>query len=350
MRIVVTGATGNVGTSVVDALVAEDAVESVTGIARRVPAAVTAPKTEWVSADVFRDPLVEHLSGADAVIHLAWAIQPSRDRERTHTTNVTGSRRVFEATAEAGVPALIHASSVGAYSPAGSKTGPVEETWPTGGVPSSFYSVDKAACERLLDEVERAHPDLRVVRLRPALIFKRGAGGEIRRLFAGPLLPRRVVRPRRIPLLPWIRGLRIQAVHTADVADAYRRVALGDARGAFNIAADPVLDAATLAAALGAHPIELPAKPVRAAAAASWKLRLQPTPPGWVDMGIAVPLLSTRRARTELGWEPEHDARDAIRELFTGMADAAGEPTPALRSDDSLRHRAGELFRGTPRP
>jgi nucleoside-diphosphate-sugar epimerase len=350
MRIVVTGATGNVGTSVLEALGADDAVESIVGIARRVPAAVTAPKTDWVSSDVARDPLVEHLRGADAVIHLAWAIQPSRDRERTRSTNVTGSRRVFEATAEAGVPALIHASSVGAYSPAGGETGPVDETWPTEGVPSSFYSVDKAACERLLEEFERAHPDVRVARLRPALIFKRGAGGEIRRLFAGPLLPRRLVRPRRIPLLPWIRGLRMQAVHTADVADAYRRVALGDSSGAFNIAADPVLDGDTLAAALDARPIELPAGPIRAAAAASWRLRLQPTPPGWVDMGTSVPLLSTRRARAELGWKPEHDARDAVRELLVGMADAAGEPTPALKSDDSLRHRAGELFRGTPRP
>jgi nucleoside-diphosphate-sugar epimerase len=349
MRIAITGATGNVGTSVVDALAADDRVESIVGIARRRPDGPAPAKTDWVGADIVSDPLAAHFEGAGAVIHLAWAIQPSRDRARTRAINVSGSRRVFDAAVEAGVPALIHASSVGAYSPAGATTDPVDESWPTDGVPSSFYSVDKAACERILDDVEAANPELRVVRLRPALIFKPGAGSEIRRLFAGPLVPKRLLRPDRIPLLPWVRGLRMQTVHSADVADAYRRAALGDGRGAFNLAADPILDGPTAAAAVDARLVELPAAPVRAAADLSWKLRLQPTPAGWVDMGLAVPMLDSGRARSELGWAPDHDARDTLRELLTGIAEGAGEPTPPLTGADSIRRRLRELIAGTPR-
>src|SRR3954451_7306996 len=110
MRVVVTGASGNVGTSVLEALGAEPQVREIVGIARRVPE-VEMPKVEWVGADVAEDAREPIFEGADAVIHLAWAIQPSRDEAVTERINVEGSRRVFKATAAAGVPALIHASS-----------------------------------------------------------------------------------------------------------------------------------------------------------------------------------------------------------------------------------------------
>ena len=350
MKVVVTGATGNVGTSVLAALAGDDRVDEIVGIARRLPAGPAPAKTTWVTADVTSDDLRPHFLGADAVIHLAWAIQPSRDRERTRRVNVEGSRRVFAATAESGVPSLVHASSVGAYSPAAAHEPQVDESWPTGGITSSFYSVDKSGCERLLDETEAEHPDLRVVRLRPALIFKRQAGSEIRRLFAGPLLPKRLLKPGMLPVLPWIRGLRVQTVHSDDVGEAYRLAALGNARGAFNIAATPILDGPTVANLAGARLLELPYPLVRLAADASWLLRLQPTPAGWVDMGTSVPMLSTSRAREELDWEPRHDARETFVELLEGIAEGAGEPTPPLTADDPLRGRLEELVRGTPRP
>ena len=101
MRIVITGATGNVGTSLVASLVADPRVSEIVGIARRAPR-LEAPRTRWVAADVRSADLTGLFRGADAVVHLAWLIQPSRDEATTHSVNVTGSRRVFEAAAEAG--------------------------------------------------------------------------------------------------------------------------------------------------------------------------------------------------------------------------------------------------------
>jgi UDP-glucose 4-epimerase len=344
MRIAIVGATGNVGTSVIDALGRDDSVESIVGIARRVPA-VRLPKVEWRPADVTRDDLGPALEGADCVIHLAWLIQPGRDQALLDAANVEGSARVFHAAADAGVRSLVYASSVGAYSP-GPKDRRVDESWPTDGIPTAYYARQKAAVERLLDRFEREVPDIRVVRLRPALIFKREAASEIRRLFVGPLLPSPLLRRGLIPVVPRVDRLAFQAVHSHDVGEAYRLAAVGDARGAFNIAADPVLDSAALATALGARKLPLPAGALRAAASLSWRLRLQPTEPGWIDMARAVPLMSSERARVELGWAPRHGADDALLELLDGIRERAAFPTPPLarRAGGSLR--AGELATG----
>jgi UDP-glucose 4-epimerase len=344
MRVVVTGATGNVGTSVLRALVHETRVESIVGLARRRPEMVW-PKTSWVEADVSRDDLRPHFEGADAVVHLAWLIQPSRDLATLRATNVDGSTRVFHAAGSAGVGALVYASSVGAYSP-GPKDRRVDESWPTGGVASSFYSRHKAEVESQLDRFEREFPTVRTVRLRPGLIFKREAAAEIRRYFAGPFLPGSLLRRPLIPIVPDVDGLRFQAVHSHDVGHAYRLALVGEVSGAFNIAAEPVLDPRELADLLKARAVRVPQAALRAAADLTWRLRLQPSPPGWVDMALQAPLMDVTRAREELGWEPRHSSRQALMDLLHGMRDGSGVETPPLapRAGGPLRVR--ELMTG----
>jgi len=323
----------------------DERVEEIVGIARRLPG-WRPPRTRWVAADVARDDLRPVFDGADAVIHLAWLIQPSRDDAELERVNVGGSRRVFEAAADAGAKALVHASSVGVYSP-GPKDRAVGESWPRDGIPSLFYSRHKAAAEHALDELEGR---LRIVRLRPGLIFKREAGPEIRRLFAGPLLPARLLRPGLIPILPLPDRLVVQCVHGDDVGEAYRMAALSqEASGAYNIAADPVLYPEDLARFFGAKRVRVPEAPVRALAAATWRAHLQPAPPGWVDLGLEVPVMDTRRAREQLGWSPRHDSRAALSELLAGMREPAGLDTPPLapRAGGPLRVR--ELLTGAGR-
>jgi UDP-glucose 4-epimerase len=345
MRVVVVGATGNVGTSVLRALADDPEVESVLGLVRRVPR-MRFPKTEWGQVDVARsEDLAERFAGADAVVHLAWLIQPGRDLEVLHAVNVEGSRRVFQAAVDGGVPALVYASSVGAYAP-GPKDRAVDESWPTTGIETSTYSRQKAEVERILDRVEEEAPSLRAVRLRPGLIFKRDAASEIRRLFAGPFLPSPLVRPGLIPVVPGEPRLVFQAVHSLDVGEAYRLAVKGDARGAFNIAADPVLDPERLASMLGARRVRLPGRALRAGAAATWRLRLQPSEPGWVDMALNVPVMDCTRAREELGWRPRHTSVEALRELLEGIREGAGIDTPPLAPGTGGPMRIREVLTG----
>ena len=98
MRVVVVGASGNIGTSVVQALAADEQVTSILGLARRVPA-WRADKTEWARADIGTDDLRPLFHRADAVVHLAWRFQPTHDPVQTWRTNVLGGIRVFRAVA-----------------------------------------------------------------------------------------------------------------------------------------------------------------------------------------------------------------------------------------------------------
>jgi nucleoside-diphosphate-sugar epimerase len=344
VRVVVTGASGNVGTSLLQALAADDAVESVVGIARRRPR-LEIPKTEWATADVAGSDLVRLFRGASAVVHLAWLIQPSRDQALLRRVNVDGSARVFRAVSEARVPVLVHASSIGAYSP-GPKNRAVDESWPTGGVRTNDYSQQKVEVERRLDLFEREQPEIRVVRLRPALIFKRESATEQRRLFAGPFVPGSLLRPGVIPFVPDIPGLSFQAVHSYDIGEAYRLAVVREVRGAFNIAAPPVLDTTSVARLLQARTFRLSARAVRALASLAYHARLSPLPADWLDMGLAAPLLDTTRARDELGWTPQHSGEEAIADLLAGLRDAAGLDTPPLSPQTSGPARIRELVTG----
>lgn len=330
MRVVITGATGNCGTALLRRLAEEPAVDEIVGVARR-PPRWTPAKTTWRAADIGTDDLVPALTGADVVVHLAWQMQPSHDLAQLLRTNLLGSRRVFEAAAASGVRSLVYASSVGAYSPGpADRDRHVDESWPTDGIPTSRYSKEKAAVERLLDHVEQRHPELRVVRIRPCLIFQRAMGAEAHRFFIGPLLPRSLVRPDLLPVLPMPAAIRAQAVHADDIAEVYRLAVLRHVRGAFNISNDPPLTPAVIASLFGAKHVPIPGRVARAAVSAAWYARLVPVDAGWIDLGLQAPLLDSTRARNELGWTPTVSGTDALLELVKGIQDGAGLQTPAL--------------------
>jgi UDP-glucose 4-epimerase len=334
MRVVVFGATGNVGTSVVEALVQQNEVDSIVGAARRRPD-WHPDKTTWLRADVTTSDLSAVLDGADAVVHLAWAFQPTHDPAATWRVNVVGSDRVFEAVARAGVPILVYASSVGAYSPFSESPCDeklrVDESWPTHGWSPAAYCREKAYVERLLDRFELEHPECRVVRMRPCFLFKPEAAPEQRRIFAGPLLPERLAGRLRLPFVPELSGLSFQAMHTADAAAAYAQAVRSDVRGAFNLAADPIVDGETLTASLGGKAVRVPVAPVRAVLAGAWHARLAPVAPDLFDFVLRMPLMDTSRAQAELGWRPVHSSIEAIDAFRAGLRCGNGFPTPPLQ-------------------
>jgi UDP-glucose 4-epimerase len=331
MRIVVTGATGNIGSALLRALSHHENHEVVAVVRRTVAQPVGVGTVEWVQADLSQDcvpRLTEAFRRADAVVHLVWGFQPSHDVAYLERLGVGGTRQVAEAVASAGAPHLVHLSSIGAYSP---RTGPapVDEGYPTDGIPGSPYSAHKSAAERVLDAFEAEHPDTVVTRIRPGIVGQRSAGSALLRYGLPALVP--AVALRAVPVLPLDRRLAIPMVHADDVADAILRVLTLRAGGAFNLAAPTPITVAHLAAALGARHVQVPASVVRRAAELSWRAHLQPVDPGWIDMAYQVPLLDTARAESVLGWEARADAPEVLEEVVAGMRSRASDATAPLR-------------------
>lgn len=338
LTVAVTGATGNVGTALLRQL-SRTAVAQVRGLSRRRPPDV-APYAgvAWSHTDLGTPEsatvLGSLLTGADAVVNLAWALQPGREPERLRQVNVEGTRRVLQAAGAAGVRHVVHVSSLGAYAP-GPPHQAVTEDWPTTGVPSSQYSRDKVEVEQLVREFAAAHPDVTVTVVRPTLVLQADAASEIGRYFLGPLplAAARVVPgsiASKLPL-PLPGDLHLGLVHADDVADALSRILDRRAGGAFNLSADPAMDADAIARALGTVRVPVPAPVLRAGLAAAFAAHLVPTEPGWLDIALGVPLLDSTRARQVLGWDPQHRGNRMLPEFVAALGRGAGADGPLLR-------------------
>jgi nucleoside-diphosphate-sugar epimerase len=335
VRIVITGASGNLGTALLRRLAADADTHQVVGVVRRplVDAGPPYDAVDWVGVDLAEPDahaqLAPAMAGADAVVHLAWGFQPSHNIAYLDRVGLAGTNAVVSAADAAGVPHLVHLSSLGAYSP-GRDDDPVDESWPTEGIDSLAYSKEKVAAERLLDAYQAEHPDgMTVTRIRPALVVQRDAGSALLRYGVPAYVPAGVVR--YLPVLPVDRDLVIQVVHSDDVADALVRVLERRAGGAFNLTAGPPITRDDIAEVLGAKPVHLPRQVLRSATDLAWRARLQPLDPGWIDLAFAVPLMDSGRARRELGWTPRVGAREALSQTVVGMAEAAGTTSPVLR-------------------
>ncbi|MGY4647332.1 NAD-dependent epimerase/dehydratase family protein [Mycobacterium sp. URHB0021] len=334
MRIVITGASGNVGTALLRRLVRTGDHE-LAGIVRRPPEPVGIySSVQWHALDVADSNATSELkklfAGADAVVHLAWGFQPTRNVEYLRSVGVRGTTAVLDAADACELDQLVHMSSVGTYA-AGRYGQRVDESWSTSGIESSPYSRHKSAAEAVLDGYQQSLGTnaIPIARLRPGFILQRIAASGLMRYALPAYLPMQIVP--LLPVLPIDRRLCIPIVHTEDVADAIARVVERRATGAFNLAAEPPVGRDDVAAALGARRLHVPAEVLGRLVDIGWRLRLQPIDRGWLDMAFAVPLLDCGRANAELEWKPRWSSTEALADLLDGIAAQAHADSAPLR-------------------
>ncbi|GAA3671960.1 NAD-dependent epimerase/dehydratase family protein [Nocardioides ginsengisoli] len=335
MRVVVTGASGNVGSATLRELTSEGR-HDVVAVARRLPElpAVDVPTSvRWRSADVGHDDLDAVLEGADAVVHLAWKFQPTHRPEETWQTNAVGTRRVLDAVRRLRVPKVVCVCSVASYSPfdPADPDRAVDESWPTDGASSAAYCREKAYVERVLDAFEAAQTETRLVRIRPAFVFQRSAATEQRRIFGGALLRPWMLDSRFLPGVPLPQGLRLQAVHAEDVARALVAAVERPVTGAFNLAGPGVVRRRELGELLGVPTVEVPGRLVSAAVNTGWLARVVRVPGSLADALLVLPLMDAARAHDELDWRPQHTAEEALAAFVDGARHSAGSSLPPLR-------------------
>jgi UDP-glucose 4-epimerase len=329
-RVVITGAAGAVGTALLHKLAAGDAGYDLHAIACRPPPSSVYPLAKWHQVDLADPRAVTRLqrlfAKARCVVHLAWPPQATRESRDLDAVGVGGSTAVLIGAHVADVNQLVYLSSAASYAPAPGKR--VDESWPTAGIPTCAFSRAKSAVEALLDDYDRKGDGMPITRLRPGLIVGRRAARGVRRAAFPPYFPPRLLN--LLPLLPVETAVQVPVIHADDVADACLSAIERRVFGAFNLAAEPPLRPHDIAHAFGALPMRIPAQLMRPLVVASWRARLQPIDPGWLDVITSMPLLDTRRARVELQWEPRHTSLQAVADLAETLTARTGTGSPAL--------------------
>jgi UDP-glucose 4-epimerase len=324
ITIAVTGPTGDIGISAVDALERAPEVDRIIGMARRPFDAASHgwTKTEYQQGDILDRGLVDALvAGADVVIHLAFIIMGSR--EDSARVNLEGTRNVFEATVAAERPRrLVYTSSVAAYGYHSDNPTPITEDVPTRGSPEHYYSRQKAACESALVEIT-ADSSLEVFVLRPCIV-----AGPKAPAFAEAMPWRQLPGPVRqlVEALPLLKppfpdpGTPLQLVHHDDVGSAIALAATTSApAGAYNIAADGLISMSQVAEALGARPVRVPKVAVTATSEVIARLPFVPSALEWLHAGRASVVMDTSKAKTQLGWTPKYTAAKTLSALAESL-------------------------------
>jgi nucleoside-diphosphate-sugar epimerase len=335
LTVAVTGPTGEIGGSLIDALEASPEVGSVRGMARRPfdPAAAGWRKATYQRGDILdRGHLAELFDGADVAVHLAFAI--FGDREEARRINLEGSRNVFEAAVEAGVGRLVYASSVAAYGFHPQNPQPLTEETPAIGSSRFYYSAQKAELEESLDEI-LAGSELGAYVFRPCIVAGPRATmlieqtvGAVRLGDPAPRLRRHVLD--RIPLLRPIlpdAGVPLQLVHHDDVAAALAAAVEGRGEpGAYNLAGDGEIRIADIAGALGWRSVRVPRPALGVGTSVAGRLSFISPQLEWATALTTPVLMDTTKARGQLGWVPRFDASEtllqtAVSARETGLLD-----------------------------
>ena len=298
-RVLLTGGAGFIGShlarSLLDDGIAVEVVDDLsTGARENVP-----DGAGFTEADLGAPDATDALPGGafDAVLHLAGQSSGEKsfdDPVRDFDANARSTAALAAWAADRGVPAFLHASSMGVY---GQAEPPVREDAPL--APVSWYGGSKAAAEHALRAA--AAQGLRVCSFRMFSVYGPGQNlGDLRQGMASIYLSYLL---RGEPVL--VRGPldRVRdLVYVDDVVAAWR-LALGhrEASGPFNLGTGNGTTVRELLDVLIAECGLDPDHPVEAG---------EPTPGDqralWADVG---------RAREVLGWEARTGLRDGVRAL-----------------------------------
>lgn len=306
LRIAVTGATSDFAKAILPALLDDDDVGSVLGIARR-PLAMSHPKLESIRCDIRSNDLTDVLRGADVVIHLAFVVEELKDKTETHDINQRGSRNVLDSAYEAGVERLVIASSINAYGPE-IHDNLIDESYYPAGDSDRYYFHDKAEVEHYAEWWLRRHPgEMAVSMLRPTYIIGPDFSNDGIDQFTG-----------KLAAFPQADKASYQFLHQRDLADAFHRAAKQDLDGPFNVGPRDRTGVRELAAMQGQLLFDVPEKPAIKAANLAFRLGLTPFSGQWVTAGE--PAVDSAALSEKTGWAPTLTSREcaAIMILLQG--------------------------------
>ena len=335
MRYLITGGSGYIGTRLVDLLSRREDTERIV-ICDVAPPRGYKPKTAFERVDV-RDRRGLHavLESArpDALVHLAFVLNPSHDEHSMYDIDVNGTHNVLEAAAEAGTGQVLVTSSAVAYGAHPDNPEPLTEEDPVRGVARFSYARDKTESDRICQLWAAQHPDRVMTIVRPCIVFGPNVDNYLVRLWT------------KLPFAADVGTLdqKVQFVHEDDMVEAVAGLLTGRHAGAFNLAGDGVVTMRECAELIGAPIRKLPLRAYRGLARVLWKLRASEAPPGQVDFAIYPWIVSNDKLKSTLGWKPRHTSRETfeITMRAKGKLPPAEPPTGSAGNGSVGRGGAG---------
>ena len=300
--IAVTGALGYVGTVLIRHLVEREDVDSVLATDVREPNQALGSKVTFVRQDVsepFPGLFAEH--EVDTVVHLAYVLRQSRNRQANRRVNVDGTRNTLEACRRGGVGRIVYLSSTSVYGAHPDNPQALTEEMLARPVTGFQYSEDKLESERLLNEFASAMSGVAVCILRCCPIMGAHADNFIASAFDRPLLV--AISGTDPPM---------QLIHEEDMVRCLTLAVLGDAEGLYNMAGAGSMGWREMASTRGRHVVSMPAWLLYPLTQLTWALRLQSDSPAMGLEMIRYPwLASTKKIEREMGFNPRYSSRDA---------------------------------------
>ena len=313
-RVAVTGAAGYIGRRLVSALEADSRVESVLAIDLLPMASEVSHKVTFLRHDI-TEPLAASLSdhGVDALVHLAFLLNPSLDRPRSREVNIAGAVQVLRSCAEAGVGHIVYLSSSTVYGAHPDNPTELIEESPVRPVRGFKYSEDKACVEGLLSDFLEQYPRMTVSLLRACPVMGPSADNFIAKAFSKPFL---VGVSRHDP--------EMQLCHEDDVVEIIRACTLSRSEGTYNVAGGSTIRWSQMVRSMGRRLVRLPAWIIYPITELTWRLGLQKDSPAVGLDFIRYPwVVDTTKLRKELGFGAMRTSREAW-DSFARRARSAG--------------------------
>jgi UDP-glucose 4-epimerase len=311
VTVVVTGADGFVGRSLVPALVAAGLPVTALDV-RDVPAERRLAGVAYRLIDIREPALGDALAGAETVVHLASIVtpRPGMTRAFMHAVDVGGSQNLLAACLKNGVRHLIVSSSGAAYGYHADSPAWITEDQPLRGHPSFAYADHKRQVEELLAAARREHPVLRQTVFRIGTILGETVNNQITALWDRPRLL--AVRGHASPFV---------FIWDEDVVGALLHAVLkrGPA-GCYNLAGDGALTVQQIATRLGKPVLALPAALLTAGLTLGHALRLTRYGPEQLDFLRYRPVLDNTRLKRDFGYRPALSSAAAFERFVQARA------------------------------
>lgn len=304
-RVLVTGGSGFIGTSVVARLAGAEEVDVVVSADLRDPAErldqVVHAHLDVTDADAVEELVAEHRP--TAVVHLAAIVNPDPDlpREVIHRVDVEGTRNVLDACVATGVGQVVVSSSGAAYGYHPDNPDRITEDHPLRGNEEFAYSHHKRLVEEMLAAYRERHPALGQTVLRIGTVLGETVDNQITALFERPRLLK--VRGSDSPFV---------FVWDTDLVEVLVQAVLRGRAGIFNVAGDGAMTVDDIAAELGKAMLSVPEPVLKAALAVGHRLRLTPYGPEQTRFLRYRPVLDNARLKSDFPYTPSLSSREAF--------------------------------------